>query len=101
MASLLMGIAEGEAAARDERVIALRFCVCFDANWPLATALVQSDQGLPEQEARLFGGARGQVAHRRLLAVANRSNVDLSEVAGLKVGDEFLPVHAARVSADR
>lgn len=56
--------------------------------WALATALVQSKQRLAKREARLLCLSGGQVADRRLLAVANRGDVYLPEVAGPKVGDE-------------
>lgn len=62
----------------------------------LAAALQQSNQGLPERETRLLGCACGKVAHGRLLAAANRCDVNLPEVAGLKVSDEFLPVHIGK-----
>jgi len=54
----------------------------------LAAALVQSKQRLAKREARLLCLSGGQVTDRRLLAVANRGDVYLPEVAGPKVGDE-------------
>ena len=51
----------------------------------LALALVQSDQRLPKLEVRALGDASGQVANGRLLALANRRDVLLSEVARLEV----------------
>lgn len=53
-----------------------------------ALALVQSQQGQAELDVRTLGNAPSQIAHGRLLALANRRDFFLSEVAGLEVRDE-------------
>jgi len=63
-------------------------CAALGGGRALTTTLVQSKQRLAKREARLLCFSGGQVADRRLLAVANRGDVYLPEVAGPKVGDE-------------
>jgi hypothetical protein len=57
---------------------------CFVGGSP-ALALVQSQKGQAELDVRTLGNAPRQIAHGRLLALANRRDVFLSEVAGLEV----------------